>query len=311
MRKFFGSAKSATFNVAMGFFVPGFGYLKRIEFAKRKKTFVQTSEVSRRAKKYSIPTFQQNLFLFLVLKSVFLFFTFIWSKTKILLVSTCAMCRLSPRFFLPSFQSCLHRSLEMEIESNFRSHKSPTNELRTEKKTNFLAPRWSRLSWLLILHNGIESMKSPSKLEKWLQKIHKMKLLCLCLTKLRRINFVTVQKWFHVWWTACGKLKIHARANWASRKYVELQFSFVFRVWVYAPAIIFECHSFYTDQEEIVLLNGITNSSHLMNENANSFIIFIIATKCCYLPLPAIEIVYIFHPKEPAAHRRRHWNMGI
>lgn len=27
-RKFFGSAKSATRNVATGFFVPGFGYLK-------------------------------------------------------------------------------------------------------------------------------------------------------------------------------------------------------------------------------------------------------------------------------------------
>lgn len=27
IRKFFGSAKSATFNVAIGFLVPGFGYL--------------------------------------------------------------------------------------------------------------------------------------------------------------------------------------------------------------------------------------------------------------------------------------------
>lgn len=100
----------------------------------RKKPFKYQKSVASQ-KKNQFQLFS-NLFLFAVLKNVFLFFIFIWSKIKILLVSTWALCRLSPRFFLSSFQSRSHRcvilALEMEIESNFRSHKSP-NEWRKKQ----------------------------------------------------------------------------------------------------------------------------------------------------------------------------------
>lgn len=40
MRKFFGSAKSATFNVATGFFVPGFGYLRVDKMCEKKMVHI-------------------------------------------------------------------------------------------------------------------------------------------------------------------------------------------------------------------------------------------------------------------------------
>lgn len=51
MRKFFGSAKSATFKVAVGFFVPGFGYLQTERICG--KIFLQILNVTRRTKNNS------------------------------------------------------------------------------------------------------------------------------------------------------------------------------------------------------------------------------------------------------------------